>query len=159
MNLFFDEHLELLRSLINHNVDFILIGGYAVIYHGYDRTTGDMDIWLKTGNENRDKLIGALQEFGILHSDIMQLKHMDFTEPVAAFSIGEAPRRIDFITLISNVSFEEASGKTENFTVADLNIPIIHYNHLILSKLTSGRLKDKADIEELERINNYRKKK
>lgn len=64
INLFTEEHRELLTALIKNKVDFMLVGGYAVIHYGYDRSTGDMDIWLKTGNRNRDKLINALKDFG-----------------------------------------------------------------------------------------------
>lgn len=137
----------------------MLIGGYAVIHYGYERTTGDMDIWLQLGNENRNNLFKALEEFGIEDDDIAQLRQMDFANPLPVFFIGEAPRRINFVTMISNVNFEEAIKKVNYFSVEnDLKIPVIYYNHLILSKLNTGRIKDKADIEELERINKFRKK-
>lgn len=158
MNIFIEEHRQLLHALVKYHVDFILIGGYAVIHYGYGRTTGDMDIWLQTGNPNRDKLILALQEFGIEDNDIEQLKNMDFTHPVPVFFIGEEPRRTDFVTLISNVGFEEAISKANYFQLDDISFPIIHYNHLILSKLTSNRMKDKADIEELQKIHKHKKK-
>lgn len=158
MNIFISEHLQLLKALLNNNVRFLLIGGYAVIHYGYERTTGDMDIWLQLGNENRDNLLKSLEEFGIEDDDIEQLRQMDFTNPMPVFFIGEKPRRVDFVTLISNVSFEEAVKEVNYFLVEkDLKIPVIHYDHLILSKLNTGRTKDKADIEELRRINKYRK--
>ncbi|MEO7924706.1 MAG: hypothetical protein ABIR30_13575 [Chitinophagaceae bacterium] len=158
MNVFIDEHQQLLKALIHNKVSFLLIGGYAVIHYGYERTTGDLDIWVQLGNENKDKLMKALEEFGIEEPDIKQLQKMDFTKPVPLFYIGEKPRRIDFITLISNVNYEEAIKEANYFLLdEEINIPVIHYNHLILSKSTSSRLKDKADIEELQRINKYRK--
>lgn len=158
INLFTKEHQQLLHALITNKVDFMLVGGYAVIHYGYDRTTGDMDIWLKPGNENRDKLAGALKDFGITDEHIEKLKAMDFTNPVPVFYFGKEPRRIDFITLISNVKFEEAIQQVNYIELENNKVPVIHYNHLILSKITSGRLKDKADIEELQRINKYRNK-
>lgn len=159
MNIFFEEHQQLLRNLIQNEVRFLLIGGYAVIHYGYERTTGDMDIWLQLGNENKDKLLKALEAFGIEEDGIEQLNKIDFDKPIPAFSIGEKPRRIDFITKISNVLFEEAFKEANYLLIEDeLNIPVIHYNHLILSKLTTGRAKDKADIEELQRINKHRLK-
>lgn len=69
MNIFIDEHLQILLILIKHQVKFMLIGGYAVIYYGYERTTGDIDIWLQPGNKNRDNLVKALEEFGIVNED------------------------------------------------------------------------------------------
>lgn len=157
MNIFIDEHRQMLLSLIKHNVNFMLIGGYAVIHYGYERTTGDMDIWLQPGNENRDKLLKALEEFGITDEGITGLRKMDFTHPLNVFWFGSPPRSIDFVTLVSNVRFEDAVKKVKFLLLEGEKIPVIHYDHLILSKLASSRLKDKADIEELERINKYRK--
>ena len=158
MNIFIKEHLQLLKALTNNDVRFMLIGGYAVIHYGYERTTGDMDIWIELGNDNKNKLLKALEEFEIEEDDIAQLRQMDFDNPLPVFFIGEKPRRIDFVTLISNVSFEEAINEVNYFSPGkDLKIPVIHFDHLILSKQNTGRTKDKADIEELKRINKYRK--
>lgn len=156
INLFTEDHQQLLAALIKHKVDFMLVGGYAVIHYGYDRNTGDMDIWLKTGNENRDKLVNALKQFGITDEHLEILSAMDFTNPVPVFYFGKEPRRFDFVTLISNVTFEEAIKQVNYMNLESLKIPVIHYNHLVASKFTSTRLKDKADIEELEKINKYR---
>lgn len=158
INLFTNEHRELLSALIKNKVDFMLIGGYAVIHYGYDRNTGDMDIWIKTGNENRDKLILALKAFGIIDEHLNILAGMDFTNPVPVFYFGNEPRRFDFVTMISNVAFEDAIKEVNYINLESLQVPVIHYNHLIASKLSSSRLKDKADIEELEKINKYRQK-
>ena len=157
INIFIEEHQQILFALIKHKVDFILIGGYAVIYYGYDRTTGDMDIWLQIGNENRNKLIKALKDFGIIDEHLEALRKMDFTNPLPVFYFGIKPRQIDFLTSVSNVKFEEAIKNVNYFPLKEEKIPVIHFNDLILSKITSGRLKDKADIEELQRINKYRR--
>lgn len=157
INLFTREHQQLLSALIKSKVSFMLVGGYAVIHYGYDRNTGDMDIWLKTGNDNRDKLITALKDFGVIEDHLERLGKMDFTNPFPVFYFGNEPRRIDFVTMISNVTFEDAIQKVNYIELENIHIPVIHYDHLILSKLTSSRLKDKADIEELERINKYKK--
>lgn len=156
INLFTEDHQQLLSALIKNKVDFMLVGGYAVIHYGYDRNTGDMDIWLKTGNENRDKLIKALKEFGIIDEHLDILAKMDFAKPIPVFYFGNEPRRFDFITKISNVTFDDAIKQANYMALESLRVPVIHYNHLIASKLTSSRLKDKADIEELQRINKYR---
>ena len=108
INLFTEEHQQLLATLIKNKVDFMLVGGYAVIHYGYDRNTGDIDIWLKTGNGSRDKLIEALKDFGVIDEHIETLRKMDFTNPVPVFYFGREPRRIDFITMIANVNFDEA---------------------------------------------------
>ena len=157
INLFTDEHRKLLSALLKNSVDFMLIGGYAVIHYGYDRNTGDMDIWIKTGNDNRDKLIAALKEYGIVDEHLSILAEMDFTSPVPVFYIGHEPRRCDFVTRISNVVFEDAIKQVNFINLESMKVPVIHYNHLIASKITSSRLKDKVDIEELQRINKYRR--
>lgn len=114
-------------------------------------------IWLKPGNDNRDKLIVALRDFGITDEHLERLRKMDFTNPVPVFYFGNEPRRVDFVTMISNVTFEDAIQKVHYIELENIRIPVIHYDQLILSKLTSNRMKDKADIEELERINKYKK--
>jgi hypothetical protein len=158
INILLEEHQEMLILLVKHDVSFLLIGGYAVIHYGYERTTGDMDIWLKLGNENRDKFINSLRDFGIEDDDLNKLRHTNFNAPIQAIHIGLPPRKIDFLTMVANVNFEEALAAANYFELNQMRIPILHYNHLILSKITSNRLKDKADVEELQRINKYRDK-
>lgn len=156
INVLLEEHQQMLAALIKHNVSFILIGGYAVIHYGYERTTGDMDIWLQLGNENRNKLIKALADFGIEEEGLERLQNTDFNAPLQTIHIGMPPRSIDFLTMVANVKFEDAIKEVNYFELERMSVPVIHYNHLILSKITSSRLKDKADVEELQRINKHR---
>ena len=155
MDILIDEHRQFLKLLLKHNVKFILIGGYAVIYHGYERLTGDMDIWLEPNNENRNLLTIALTAFGIEDEDVKKVSQTNFTEP-QIFFIGKVPRRIDFLTKITGINFTEANEQVNFFYMQELKIPVINYHHLLISKTNTGRLKDKADIEELERINKYK---
>lgn len=157
MNVFVEEHRQMLLSLVKHEVRFMLIGGYAVIHYGYERSTGDMDIWLQSGNANKDRLINALMEFGIAEEDIEQLRKMNLNNPVPVFFIGTPPRRIDFVTAISRLTFEDAVINATHFQLQETLIPVIHYDDLILSKMFTGRAKDKGDIEELQKINKYKK--
>lgn len=157
MDIFFEEHRQLLSLLQKHGVAFMLIGGYAVIYYGYERTTGDMDIWLKLGEENKNRLIAALKEFGIEDEDISMLEQLDFSKPLPVFYLGRSPKRIDFVTLISNVKFEDAVENVNYSVLNQISVPVIHYNDLIRSKSNTGRAKDLADVEELERIKKYKK--
>lgn len=157
MNVFVPEHRQMLLALVKHQVNFMLVGGYAVIHYGYERSTGDMDIWLQLGNDNKIRLLAALGDFGIEDDDIAKLKSLDLEKAVPVFFIGEAPRRIDFVTAISRIDFGDAIKNAIFFNLEGTQIPVIHYNDLILSKMHTGRMKDKADVEELERINKYRK--
>ncbi len=146
------EHREIIETLLIHQVDFMLIGGYAVISYGYMRTTGDMDLWLKPDNQNKNKFIQALTSTGFEEDDLEALAKLDFTQP-QTFTLGTKPQKIDFLTHINQVSFEEADSQKNMIMSGDIQIPVIHLDHLILSKLGTGRLKDNADVEALQAIN------
>lgn len=154
MNILFDNHRDILKVLVKHGVDFMLVGGYAVIFYGYERTTGDLDIWLKPVVGNIAKTIEALKDFGIDEEDLDAVKQLDLSK-AQVFFVGEEPSRVDFLTMINGVRFDEAFASAEKYQLGDVAIPIINYQHLIQSKQT-GRAKDAADIEELERINRKR---
>jgi len=156
MNILLDEHKTILLQLLRANVEFILIGGYAVIYHGYGRTTGDMDIWLKPDNENRDKLIPVLEAQGILKEDLDKIRNTDFTQTLA-FHVDEPPRRVDFLTKVVGLTFQEADARKRLLPLGNLSVPVLHLDDLIVSKLLSGRTKDKADVEELQKIMRLKK--
>lgn len=83
MNIFTESHQELLKSLIKHQVNFLLIGGYAVIYYGYKRTTGDMDLWFEPSNENKLKIIEVPKEFDFDKDGIKHITQLDFTKHLA----------------------------------------------------------------------------
>ncbi len=151
MNIFFEEHIKLIKDMLQQGVDFILIGGYAVNYHGYNRTTGDMDILLKPDNSNKPKVIAALEKSDIHPDDLLQVKNLDFTHPLV-FSAWEIPYKVDFLTKVSGVSYEQADKEKIFADIEGVLIPIIHLNHLILTKISTGRLQDKTDIEKLQQV-------
>lgn len=157
MNIFLDEHQAIIKLLIENQVDFLLIGGYAVIFHGYRRTTGDMDLWLRPTNENKEKFIKSLANAGFESDDLAVLSTLDFTKHLV-FSIGDEPQKIDFITHINQVLFEEADKNKVIFDFEELKIPVINIRELILSKINTGRKKDEADVEELQKILNFKNK-
>ena len=151
MNLFIEEHQHLLKKLLDAKVDFIIIGGYSVIFHGYRRTTGDIDIWLKPDNDNKHKLLHVLRELGFDDADIKEVAAIDFTQHMV-FSIGEEPEKVDFLTRISLVEYDNADKQKITADLDGLLIPFLHLNDLVLSKMNTGRAKDKADIEMLQQI-------
>ncbi|HRH99587.1 MAG TPA: hypothetical protein PK006_00925 [Saprospiraceae bacterium] len=157
MNLFYPEHKMILEALNACEIRYLLIGGYAVIAYGYGRTTGDLDIWIDPSDVNKKNLLVAFHGLGIMQEDIDLLEKMDFNE-ATVFSFGEVPQKIDFLTKISQVNFAEAYDNKTVIEFEGLLLPFIRYQDLILSKIASGRTKDKADIEELQRIQEYRKK-
>jgi hypothetical protein len=151
MNILIEPHKQILRKLIEFDVLFILIGGYAVNLHGYVRATGDMDIWLKPDNENRKKFLALMKDEGFDDESLSRIATTDFTKH-AAFHIGEKPMQIEFLTIISGVTFDEAYAKKELMPFENTNVSFLNLEHLILSKLTSSRPKDKLDVEELQRV-------
>jgi hypothetical protein len=157
MNIFLPKHLEFLSDLLHADLSFILVGGYAVIYHGYVRGTGDMDIWLKPDNDTKEKLLILLEKHGVTKESIRQVKKLDFTGTVA-FHFGELPERIDFLTKLTGIHFNDALLHAEKYQLKDLEIRVLHVNDLVINKLLTNRTKDKADVEELQKIQRLRDK-
>jgi len=157
MIIFLEPHRTFLRKLVTGNVEFILVGGYAVNFYGYTRTTGDIDLWLKPDNDNRDRLVSVLTKEGFSEEGINKIQSLDFTTMVA-FHTGEIPFKVDFMTHISGLTFSEAISKKESLIVDDVVIPVLHFDHLIISKISTSRGRDKADAEELQKINALAKK-
>ncbi len=151
MSIFFKEHQEILALLNKHNVRYLIIGGYAVIFHGYARTTGDLDIWLKPSNDNKLALVKALSEAKYDESDLQTLSSFDFEEH-QVFSIGTRPSKIDFLTRINQVQFDTAYNQRVEDQYEKLVVPVISLANLVLSKFNTGRQKDISDIEELQKI-------
>ncbi|MDQ3110137.1 MAG: nucleotidyltransferase [Bacteroidota bacterium] len=158
MNIF-DSYTHCLLSELNKlNVQYLVVGGYAVNFYGYRRTTGDIDLWIEPVNgANKQKLIAALENLGINQVVLIKLHKMDFTNPVV-FIDGEEPFKIDFMTHISAVKFEEAWLQKTSATIDGIEIPFIHLNHLILSKISTNRMQDKIDVEKLQKIQQMKKK-
>lgn len=144
-------HKQFLLRLIKSNTEFILIGGYAVIYHGYPRLTMDMDLWIKPNNDNKIKLLDALRSYGVVDEGIEQVKNFDFTQ-TQSFYIGEEKNRIDFLTSIAGVSYLEADAQKVLLKIEGKNIPVISFEHLIVNKMISGRPQDKADVDILQKV-------
>lgn len=152
MNIFYSDHLEILRAFNKYEVAYLLIGGYAVIYHGYPRTTGDMDIWLKPDNNNKEKLLKAFIELGYDESSIDYLNELDFTTAII-FHLGIEPEKMEFLTKVSMIDFNDAYARRQISEIEQgLLIPFLHINDLILSKINTNRLKDAADVEELQKV-------
>lgn len=158
MDIFLEEHKKLLLLLLKHNVKFLLIGGYAVIVYGYERGTADMDIWLNSSDENKEKFIAALREHGIGDNSLSLLRKTDFHQ-AQAFHIGEKPTKVDFLTKVQGLKFDEADKEKYLLPLKDILIPVIQYHHLITVKMLAGRPQDKADVDVLQKINRHKKRK
>lgn len=157
MNILCDMHKDFLKELINANVNFILVGGYATIYHGYVRVTGDMDIWLEPENQNKEKLALILEKLKFSKDSILKIKKQDFTQ-MAAFHFGNPPEKIDFMTKLTGINFKDAIQHSDKLEIDNYEIPVLRLDDLIINKLLSNRSKDKSDVEELQKIQKLRDK-
>lgn len=137
---------EFLKLLKEHDVRYLLIGGYAVGYHGYPRATDDMDIWVAIHPENASKLVAALQDFGM---DDPELRSELFLQKPKIVRMGFAPLRLEISTTISGVDFEDCYAERVIEVLDGVEVSLIDLKNLKRNKRASGRLKDLADLENL----------
>jgi len=140
----FREFIELLNS---NNVKYLVVGGYAVAFHGYPRYTKDMDIWIWINENNAKKLIKTLEEFGF---SSLGLKKEDFLKPEYVIQLGYPPNRIDILTKISGLEFEKCYKSRIKTNMDGITIDFINLENLKKNKKAIGRFKDLADLENLE---------
>lgn len=137
---------ELLELFNGHNVEYMIVGAYALAYHGAPRFTGDIDIFIHPSPENAQKILSALADFGF---GSLNLKIEDFKNPNSVVQLGVPPVRIDIITSITGVDWEEADkGKIEGL-YGDVPVCFLGREQYIANKRAVGRKKDLADIESL----------
>jgi hypothetical protein len=130
--------------LNSKHAEYLLIGGYAVNYHGYARSTGDMDIWIARNSENAVKVAAALSEFGF-----RDVRPDMFDAPDRMVRMGVPPLRLEILTSVSGVEFDACYARREMADMDGEAVPIIQLDDLKRNKRASGRLKDLADLEEL----------
>ena len=141
-----DDFLDMLTALQNAGAEFLVVGAFAVSAHGAPRATFDMDVLVRPSRENAGRVIAALRAFGAPLA-AHEITEDDFAEPGNVYQLGLPPRRIDVLTRISGVSFEEAwAGKFES-SIGALQVPFLGLRELIRNKRASGRQKDLLDLE------------
>ena len=141
------DYKEFFQLLNANDVRYLIIGGYAVAYHGYPRYTKDIDIWIWVNPENAERLLTVLHEFGF---EPLGLKVEDFMEPDTIIQLGYAPNRIDLIMGVPGVDFEECYVKRVEVEIDGVHLAFIDLENLKKAKKASGRLQDLADIENME---------
>jgi hypothetical protein len=139
---------DMLSALSARGADFLVVGAYALAYHGLPRATGDIDIWIKCSAENAERVLSALTDFG---APLSALSVEDLRTPEMVVQIGVVPRRIDILTSIDGVDWDDAVQEAVSVEIDGLSIPIIGKRHLIENKRASGRPKDLVDLAWLER--------
>ena len=131
-----EDYRDILQSFLDEDVDFILVGAYALASHGYPRATMDIDLWVRADPDNAEKVYRALAGFG---APLDAVSVSDFSEEGAIFQIGVAPRRIDIITRISGVNYIEASAAADSVEIDGLTIKILSAEHLLSARGHASR--------------------
>ena len=130
----------------SNNVEYLLVGGYAVGYHGYPRATGDMDLWVAIHQDNAEKLVAVLRKFGF---NTPRLSTELFLAERRIVRIGVPPVRIELLTTISGVSFDQCYSERIIGEIDGVEVHIINREHLKQNKQVSGRHKDLDDLQHL----------
>jgi hypothetical protein len=138
---------EMLCALSAEGAEYLLIGAYAMAVHGIPRATGDIDLWIRPSRDNAARVLRALQRFG---APLGSLSDIDLQTRGTVFQIGVAPVRIDLLTAIDGVEFDEAWMRRELRTIDGTPCPVISRVDLIRNKRSTGRARDLADAEQLE---------
>jgi hypothetical protein len=138
---------DMLSALRAEHVEFLIVGSYAVAAHGRSRATQDIDIWVRPSEDNARRVMRALLRFG---APTTHLSAADFLSDDLVFQMGAPPWRIDILTSIDAVTFDEAWLDRQELLVEDLPLPVLSRRHLIVNKKAVGRAKDLADVEHLE---------
>lgn len=140
----FKEFIELLNS---KNVEYLIVGGYALAAHGHPRYTGDIDIWISNQPSNVQRVLAALSDFGF---GALGLCAEDFRDIGNVIQLGYPPGRIDLLTGIDGVEFNACYARRESVELSGVCLPLIALEDFKINKRASGRLKDLADLEALD---------
>ena len=137
---------ELRASFHAHHVEFLVVGGYALAFHGAPRFTGDLDLLVRPEPGNARRVIEALQAFGFTSPDLTE---DDFIRPEQVIQLGVPPVRVDLLTSISGVTWDEAHAGRVSGHYGDVSVDYIGRDEFIANKRASGRARDMADLERL----------
>lgn len=144
-----DDYRDLLRAFVDGNVEFLLVGAHALALHGAPRFSEDIDLWVRATQENAERVYRALASFG---APMLDVGAEDFAGDDVVYQIGVAPTRIDILTGISGVSFEDAWLRRTQAAYDGVPIAVIGREDLIANKRATGRPQDLADVAALERL-------
>lgn len=147
---------EFIALLNSRKVDYVVVGGHAVAFHGHPRFTNDLDFLVRPERQNAERLLAVLDEFGFGE---LPLSVQDFERPGMVVQLGRSPNRIDLLTAISGVSFDAAWQSRVTGQLDGLPVCFLGLEALLLNKDASGRAMDAADAEILRAIANQAKRK
>ncbi len=145
-----EDFRDVLAELLSARARFLVVGAHAVAVHGIPRATGDLDVWIDTGSENVPRVWIALVHFGA-PMEALGVTTSDLAKPGTIVQLGVPPRRIDIITSVTGLGFEDSWVGRVTHRVSDLEVPFIGRAELLRNKRATGRPKDLADVDALER--------
>jgi len=140
------DFLDLLRAFVAHDVRFLIVGAYALAVHGRPRATGDLDVWVDATPNNAARVYEALRSFGAPLDDVSE---RDFSVPGIVYQIGLPPGRIDVLTQLSGLVFDDAWPTRLRGSFGEIETDFIGREAFIRNKLATGRAKDRVDVESL----------
>jgi predicted nucleotidyltransferase len=146
---FADDLRAFLKSLDAAQAEFIVVGGYAVAFHGFPRNTGDLDIWIRASVDNAPRVERAVRDFGF---PIDASARAALLQPDAILRMGYPPIRIELLTQVSGLDFDACRSRAVMIALDDVKVPVLGLDDLIVNKRAAGRPKDLLDLIELERI-------
>ncbi len=141
---------ELLALFNKHRVEYLVVGGYALAFHGAPRFTGDLDLYVRPAAANARRVLAALDAFGF---GSLELTEDDFCLPGKVVQLGVPPIRVDLITSLSGTSWKQADAGKARGAYGDVPVPFIGREAFLANKRATGRPKDLADAEALEALN------
>lgn len=140
------DFVDLLRAFAAADVRFLIVGAYALALHGRPRATGDLDVWIDATPDNADRVMAALGRFG---APTAQISAADFAQPGVVYQIGVSPGRIDILTELTGITFDEAWPDRIQRPFGDVDVDFIGRDAFLRNKRATGRAKDLGDIEGL----------
>jgi hypothetical protein len=141
------DFVDLLRAFVAHDVRFLIVGAYALALHGRPRATGDMDVWVDPTSENAPRIMRALAAFG---APMETIAEADFASPGVVYQIGVPPGRIDILTALTGLVFDDAWRGRLRESFGGVDVDFIGRDAFIANKRATGRAKDLGDIEGME---------
>ena len=142
------DFVDLLRAFVARDVRFLIVGAYALAVHGRPRATGDLDVWIDPTPANAARVMAALADFG---APLSEVSVDDFSRPGIVFQIGLPPVRIDVLTELTGLAFDEAWPERLESPFGELTAPFLGLEALVKNKRATARARDLADLEDLNR--------
>ena len=143
-----EDYLDFIRALNQHEVEYLIVGGYAVIFHGYPRTTGDLDVWVNKTKNNYGKLVGAMFDFGMPVFD-MTKENFLHNPHLDVFTFGRPPVSIEILNQVKGLQFEKAHLNAVHTEVEGITVKFLSRPDLLAAKKAANRPRDIDDIENL----------